>query len=122
MVCFLDLHQLHGFRRLWIHSLDSEYMFHSYFAHGGKPGRAMMLERDRESSGWVAYEGTYRPDKHDFERIRACFKCENEEALNDGSYNYWSVNNAKTGQEPNWGKPSMRCLSKWEEEPWDMTQ
>ena len=117
MVSFLDLHQLHGFRRLSIYSLDCEYLFHSDFSHGGKPGRAMMIERDRESNGWVAYEGTYRPDNHEFERIRACFKCETEGALDDGSYHFWAVNNAKTGQDPNWGTPSMRCLSKWEEEP-----
>ena len=101
----------------WIYSLHCAYLFHSYICHGGKAGRAMMIERDTESNGWVAYEGTYNPDKHEFDRIKACFKCEEEGALDDGSYHYWAVNNGKTGQDPNWGSPSMRCLSKWSNEP-----
>ena len=74
----------------------------------------MILERDRESEGWVASEGKWDPENYEFERPRACFKCPEVGALDNGSYNGWFVNRAAAGAEPEWGTSTMCCLSHWE--------
>ena len=76
----------------------------------------MILERDERSEGWVAYEGMWNPQKFEFERLRACFKCPERGALDDGSWMGWFVNRAADGAEPDWGIATMRCFSHWERE------
>ena len=76
----------------------------------------MILERDERSEGWIAYEGKWNPENFEFERLRASFKCPERGALDNGSYQGWFVNGAKSGAEPDWGTSTMRCLSKWERE------
>lgn len=84
--------------------------------YAGRPGNAMILERDRESKGWKAYEGKWDPVNFEFERLRECFKCPEAEALEDGSFQSWLVNRAEAGAEPDWGTSTMCCLSHWEPE------
>ena len=91
------------------------FFFFFNFVHGGQAEKAMMLERDGETKGWVAYEGTYRPEDFEFDRDRVCFKCPDFGALNHLSYNHWFVNRAAEGEDPDWGSATMRCLSKWEQ-------
>ena len=76
----------------------------------------MIIERDEGSDGWIAYEGKWNPETFEFERLRACFKCPDRGALDNGSYQGWFVNGARGGAEPDWGTSTMRCLSKWERE------
>ena len=76
----------------------------------------MILERDSDSEGWVASEGIWKPETFSFERIRLCFKCTAVEALQDDTYQEWSVNGAANGAPPDWGTSTMTCLSKWEAE------
>ena len=74
----------------------------------------MIIERDEGSDGWIAYEGRWNPENYEFDRLRACFKCPERGALDNGSYQEWYVNAAPIGAAPNWGTSTMRCLSKWE--------
>ena len=76
----------------------------------------MIIERDEGSDGWIAYEGKWNPETFEFERLRACFKCPDRGALDNGSYQGWFVNGARSGADPDWGTSTMRCLSKWERE------
>ena len=76
----------------------------------------MILERDKDSNGWVAFEGIYDSVKYEFDRLRVCFKCPDVGALDDGSFQGWFVNRAANGAEPDWGTATMRCLSHWERE------
>ena len=76
----------------------------------------MIIERDEGSDGWIAYEGRWNPENYEFDRLRACFKCPERGALDNGSYQEWYVNAAPIGAAPNWRTSTMRCLSKWESE------
>ena len=98
-----------------MHSIVNTFVI-QILLHGGRAGHAMILERDERSEGWVAYEGMWNPQKFEFERLRACFKCPERGALDDGSWMGWFVNRAADGAEPDWGIATMRCFSHWERE------
>ena len=98
-----------------MHSMVNTF-FIQILSHGGLPGRSMILERDKDSNGWVAFEGIYDSVKYEFDRLRVCFKCPDVGALDDGSFQGWFVNRAADGAEPDWGTATMRCLSHWERE------
>ena len=57
----------------------------------------MIIERDEGSDGWIAYEGRWNPENYEFDRLRACFKCPERGALDNGSYQEWYVNAAPIG-------------------------
>ena len=98
-----------------MHSIVNTFVI-QILLHGGRAGHAMILERDESSEGWIAYEGKWNPENFEFERLRACFKCPERGALDNGSYQGWFVNGAPSGADPDWGTSTMRCLSKWERE------
>lgn len=85
---------------------------------GGTPNNAMILERDQHSDGWVAHEGHWNSGLQHFERMRACFRSTDPNALTNDTYNGWSVNRAADGAPPDWGDTLMTCLSRWEADPW----
>ena len=98
-----------------MHSIVNTF-FIQFLLHGGRAGHAMIIERDEGSDGWIAYEGKWNPETFEFERLRACFKCPDRGALDNGSYQGWFVNGARSGEDPDWGTSTMHCLSKWERE------
>ena len=98
-----------------MHWIVSTFVIQS-LPHGGRAGHAMILERDERSEGWVAQEGMLNPQNFEFERLRACLKCPEVGAPDNGSYQGWLVNRAVDGAEPDWGAATMRCLCCWERE------